>query len=196
MNTSQKQLSREKENMRILGIDPGLRKQTVGFAVLEAPCGLTAEKAEHVTDFFEYLCLGRVITGGVLSGPGTKKDPLGSARQVAETLWKIANRYRVDYVCIEDFLYRGESPKRAPASVASKMRLFVGFLHGFFTARGFRVHLILPRTWKARIRRISKETPEEWLATRFPEVPSVLETPVANGQLRHVFSAVGVALAL
>ena len=137
--------------MRILGIDPGLRKRTVGFAVLEAPCGLTAERAESIKDFFDYLCLGQVIAGGVLSGPETKGDPLGSAQEVAEVLCGIAGRYRVDYVCIEDFLYRGGSPKGAPASVASRMRLFVRYLCGFFLLAGFRFFWFPPYLESAKV---------------------------------------------
>lgn len=156
--------------MVIMGIDPGLRK-SCGWVVLEVPLGRPVP---------------RLLAYGV-------EDQRCGQRVLASFLRSVAKKYSVTSILIEDFQFlKNNAPEKASQFVVGRMKFFIGYLAGFFSACYFPVKIVAPNWWHSRIANLigSCESSNEV----FLEIwPSLKELP--KSYRVHVFSALGIALA-
>ncbi len=104
----------------------------------------------------------------------------------------ITNNVSPSLVTIEDFLFFNLSKEKANnynIRIASwytvaKMQNFIGYLSGYLRAKGLKIKLVKPRSWKSIVNPY-----HEKLATKFEQIAKV-----NKNKRSHLISALGIAL--
>jgi len=178
-----------KENLYVLGIDPGLAK-SCGWAVLKIkmpPNDSNDPSDSSCSCNCQVLCNYQVLDCGVINLNKTDRE------KAALELSKLAKTYKVSEIMIEDFHYwrslakslikktAGGHKRKSSYYTVARMQNLIGFLCGFFCAKNFNVTIVSPIRWRTRITQNELEKIE--LPCNFPKTIRP-----------HILSAIGIAL--
>ncbi|MBX6424159.1 hypothetical protein [Thermosulfurimonas sp. F29] len=202
---------RQANEMVILAIDPGLRK-SCGWAVLSYPSNVFQGDPPVL-----WARKTKLLACGV-------EDSGKLPRYVLASFFlRTARAHGVTEVLIEDFFFwtekeeseiekktkgrkKGGKTGKGSILVVSRMKEFIGYLHGFFNAHLIPTTVVHPVRWKSILAKALKELPadlcsfpddERRLAKKIEENLLMLFPEAAGyspSKRIHIFSAIGLGL--